>query len=312
MYLQAIVPTIKSRFVIVHYHIFKNGGTTIEHVLEREFSARLATLHGPDSDSVLDGDDLLEFLEKNPEIAAVSSHHLRYPKPRCRRIVFFDCCFLRDPIERLYSSYSHFRRSLAGDLYSRWARSCNPRDFAARMIEAAPHQISNVQVNQLVNAGAFTRPATERDFDQAIAIVKDMAIPGLVEMFEESLVAAEYFLGPAFPNLRLEYSPQNVSASPRAMQIRSANEWRGIWGSDLYERLLRMNAFDLELVRRARIEILRRLDSVPRLPEKLAEFRLRCGRLAPQPRAVAASAGIQGRAPGESRAAGPKPCPQIF
>ena len=281
MYLQAVVPTIRQRFVVVHYHIFKNGGTTIEHVLEREFPRRLATLHGSDSDSVLDGEDLLEFLKQNPEIAAISSHHLRYPKPKSRGMVFFDCCFLRDPIERLYSSYNHFRRSASADLYSRWARSYNPSDFAARLVEYAPHQIGNVQVHQLANAGAFTRPATERDFDQAVATVKDMAIPGLVEMFEESLVAAEYFLGPAFPNLRLEYLPQNVSASPRAMQVKSANDWRDIWGAELYERLMRMNALDVELIRRTRIEILRRLDSIPRLPEKLANFRSRCGRLAP-------------------------------
>lgn len=283
MHLQAIIPTINVRYVVVHYHIFKNGGTTIESVLDREFSGRFATLHGPRADCVLDRNDLLEFLEQNPGITAISSHHLRYPKPRSRRMVFFDCCFLRDPIERLYSCYKHFRRSISEDIHSRWARTSSPRDFAARLVDESPHLVSNVQVNLLVDGGAFVRPLGERDLDRAIAVIGDMAIPGLVEMFEESLAAAEYFLRPAFPGLRLEYLPQNVSASPGGLEGKPAREWSDVLGSDLYKRLLRMNALDLELVRRTRIEILRRLENIPRLPERLADFRLRCARLSAPP-----------------------------
>lgn len=284
MYLEAVIPQTSPRFIIVHYHIFKNGGTTIEHVLDREFSGRFATLHGHASDSVLDSKDLVQFLKQHPEIAAVSSHHLRYPKPRSRKTVFFDCCFLRDPIDRLYSSYKHFRRSASDDTYSRWARSCSPSEFAERLCDQYPHQVSNVQVNQLANAGNFMRPLNDRDLDQAVAVVRDMAIPGLVEMFEESMTIAEYFLSPAFPAIRLEYSPQNVSPSRCGLPVNAKNDWCDIWGSTLHARLLRLNALDLELIRRTRIEILRRLESMPRFPERLAEFRTRCARLSAQPR----------------------------
>jgi hypothetical protein len=41
-----------------------------------------------------------------------------------------------------------------------------------------------------------------------------------------------------------------------------------------------MNEMDLELVRRARWEIARRLERVPRAAEKLADLRARCARLA--------------------------------
>jgi hypothetical protein len=58
----------------------------------------------------------------------------------------------------------------------------------------APHQVSDVQVTQLARAGAFTRPANERDLEQAAAIVRQMAVPGLVEAFDDSLVGAEYYL----------------------------------------------------------------------------------------------------------------------
>jgi len=274
------VPVVRTRYVIVHYHIFKNGGSTIEHILERAFPGRFATVHGSDPDATLDAPLLVEFLRQNTGIAAVSSHHLRYPKPLSRQTVFFDWCFLRDPLARLYSTYNHLRRGDADSLCARWARSYNPRQFAMRLIDEAPHQVSEVQVTQLANAGAFTRPADERDLERATAVIREMAVPGLVEMFDESLVVAEHFLRPAFPNLRLEYIPQNVShAEPRA-PAESREYWEDLWGKELYERLLRMNEMDRELVRRAKLEILRRLDLVPRAAGKLVDLRSRCARLA--------------------------------
>ena len=78
MRLDVSVPVMQSRRVVVHYHIFKNGGTTIESILEREFSGRFATLHGNGSDAVLDARDLLEFLRRHPgklvELAALLGH----------------------------------------------------------------------------------------------------------------------------------------------------------------------------------------------------------------------------------------------
>jgi hypothetical protein len=103
-----------------------------------------------------------------------------------------------------------------------------------------------------------------------------MAIPGLVERFDESLVAAEYFLKPAFPRLRLDYRPQNVSR-PLGANSADRQEWlKHSWGSDLYATLTQLNQCDLELCRRAEREVTRRLGLVPAAEQRLAEFRTRC------------------------------------
>src|SRR5579864_6219024 len=193
------------RFVIVHYHIFKNAGSTIESILAREFPGRFASLHGPVPDMVLDGNHLAEFLEKNPTVAAVTSHHLCYPKPAIRHMVLFDCCFLRHPLDRVQSAYSYLRKTDTDDPLCRLAHRHSPADFVRSLLDHSPHLISDVQVHRLTNGGAFTRPASEMDLERATRVVLDMAIPGAVDMFDESLVAAEYFLNPAFPGIRLEY-----------------------------------------------------------------------------------------------------------
>jgi hypothetical protein len=78
----------RTRFVVVHYHIFKNGGSTIESILRREFGTGFTMLHGPGPNSILSGDDLGAFL-RDYEVSAISSHHLRYPLPALPCTVIF-------------------------------------------------------------------------------------------------------------------------------------------------------------------------------------------------------------------------------
>jgi hypothetical protein len=272
-----------SRFIFVHYHIFKNGGTTLESILRREFGAGFATVHGPDASSILDAKGLAKFLRLHPGISAISSHHLRYPKADVRGWVIFDCCFLRHPLERLVSLYNHFRRADSSDLLCLRARRETLQEFMKRLLDDSPNLVNDVQVTQLANAGAFARPAREQDLERAIQVFCDMAVPGVVELFDESLVGAEYFLKPAFPGLRLHHRPENVSepAPHRRQHNRRCTEETlvDLWGTRLYSDLLRLNQLDLELFRRAKIEILHRLFLVPNMNERLVEFKARSARL---------------------------------
>src|SRR5438067_225366 len=135
----------KARFVVVHYHIFKNAGTTVERVLEREFPGRFARLHGPTPDAVLDGEDLTAFLKDHPNVQAVTSHHLRYPAPVMRNVVVFDCCFLRHPLDRIDSMYNYFRKIDSTDPLSRNAHRHTAAEFVRQLVNSSPEQISNVQ-----------------------------------------------------------------------------------------------------------------------------------------------------------------------
>jgi len=283
MRLDATLTSTNPRFVIVHYHIFKNGGSTIEAILEREFGHRFATLHDTRASATLNGRHVVSFLRRHPHVSAISSHHLRYPKPSIPHTIVFDCCFLRHPLERLDSVYHYLRTIAPADAASERARRLSAREFLRQLANESPHMVNDVQVTQLACAGAFTRPAHAEDLERASAILSDMAIPGLVEMFDESLVAAEYFLQPAFPGVRLECVAKNVSR-PAGLGVSNAvgdgqQRLAEAWGGDLYEDLLRLNQLDLELFRRAQKEIVRRIALVPQSEQRLAEFRARCSKL---------------------------------
>lgn len=275
--MEITVRTPVSRFVLVHFHICKNAGTTVEWILRRQFAGGLATLHSSDASSTLDGYHLKEFLQQHSNVIAVSSHHLRYPKPDIPGMILFDCCFLRHPLDRLQSLYEHCRRACSDDWLSRLAQLEDSQGFMRTLVETAPHMVSNVQTLYLANGGAFTRPAAEWDFEKAVAVLCHMAFPGIVERFDESMVSAEYFLRPAFPKLRLEYVAQNVTRREDAAPGGAGkSQLISLWGRELYSQLTRLNDYDLKLWKRAADEIERRTLLIPRFSALLKEFRKRC------------------------------------
>jgi hypothetical protein len=268
-----IVPVPSARFVLLHYHIFKNAGTTIEYAMRRCFGKRFATLHGPNPNSNLSGEDVAAFLAGHPEIAAISSHHVKYPKPVAPGTVVFDVCVLREPLERLRSVYHHFRRTEPVDDLSARAKEMDLRSFLDLLIRQHPHMVNDVQVNTLANAAAYTRPPDSTDLAAGLRIVREMSVAGVVDLFDESLVAAEYFLCPAFPAIQLEYVSQNVGP-------KDVEPFRDAVGARIYEQLEKMNQLDGELVAQARAEVRRRFELVPDAPERLAAFRRRSAGLA--------------------------------
>ena len=79
------------RCVLLHYHFFKNAGTTIEEILAHSFGY-FARLDNPDRGQPISNAQLLDFLERNPLVQAVSSHHINYPVPQAAGFLFFDIC----------------------------------------------------------------------------------------------------------------------------------------------------------------------------------------------------------------------------
>lgn len=267
-----IVPVPSARFVLLHYHIFKNAGTTVEYAMRRCFGKRFATLHGPNPNSILTGEDVAAFLAGHPEIAAISSHHVRYPKPAAPGVIVFDVCVLREPLGRLRSVYQHFRRAEPVDDLSARAKEMDLRSFLDLLIRQHPHMVNDAQVNTLANAAAYTRPPDSTDLAAALRIVREMSVAGVMDLFDETLVAAEYFLCPAFPSIQLEYISQNVGP-------KDTEPFRDAVGAKVYEQLEKMNQLDTELVAQARAEVRRRFELVPDAQERLASFRRRCAGL---------------------------------
>jgi hypothetical protein len=68
------------RHVILHYHIFKNAGSTVRSILEQNFGPRFASVESEHPDDVVSHDALLRFLERQPTSVLSSEFELSVAK----------------------------------------------------------------------------------------------------------------------------------------------------------------------------------------------------------------------------------------
>ena len=151
--------------------------------------------------------------------------------------VFFDAIFLQHPLDRLRSMYEFLQRAGEngdGDPLPEHARRLDLGRFMELLLTHYPHVINDSQVNYLARGGQYTRPRSRADLEKAHRIVTDAAIPGVIEILDVSLKAAEYYLYPAFGRLKLEYTPQNVSPDrAESLDVRLRTYGTSVWPGDI-------------------------------------------------------------------------------
>jgi Sulfotransferase family len=258
------------RHVILHYHIFKNAGSTIYSILERNFGRRLASLESGHFNATVANEGLLAFLEKHPRLQAVSSHHLLPPRPVHQDFVFHDILFLRNPLARLSSMYSFYRRTDATDdpLIAQ-AKRRTTADFMQLLIQQYPRYVNNAQVNFL---SARNRMGHESPLETAFRVACEATVLGVTELFDLSAVLADRSLASRFEGINFGYVAQNVSSmAPRELDVH-LSQFREACGDDTYDQLVQSNSLDLTLLKLATEEIYRRFDAIPDHDERLQHF----------------------------------------
>jgi hypothetical protein len=270
------------RRVLVHYHVMKCAGTTIATILEREFGDACYHVHRPDPRGAVSADDLAAFLRATPQARAVTSHHLRYPVPR-EGAVIVDCCPVRRPLDRLESLYNFMSLDASQLLHP--LTSGGIAHFFTALAERYPDNLTNVQTAALGMRDRYRTPG-RRDLETAVRRVEESGFVVLVDRFDESMVVAEYFLGPSWPGLKFHYDDaRNTTRPVRYHMDERKQRFRERCGEDVYAMLEHHNELDEELCRAAGTELDRRISLVPSFASKLADFRARCAALGRNPHA---------------------------
>ncbi len=253
------VRRVHMRFVILHYHIFKNAGSTIEDILDHSFGDRFGQLETGVNGGLIANTELVRYLDARPGLCAFSSHQIRYPLPEAPGYLFFDICFLRDPIDRLRSFYDYFRqRPNPGDPISALANTSGSLgDFVAGMIRDHSLFVRNNQVNLLACGGDSDEP-DERDLSLAIHRMRAASFLGVVDRFGESVSVGAAALRTAFPGLDWARPAVNVSRGMEGTVAERVAELRNACDPEVYNELQRITALDRRLVESARDEVRRR------------------------------------------------------
>ena len=105
--------------IILHYLIFKNAGSPIDWILEKNFGKYALKFDDiTDPTSVLSTEQLL-ILNNYPNAKSISSHQFRtFPVAEDTDFQFLSIIFIRHPIDRALSICSYMKRTPGFDYYS--------------------------------------------------------------------------------------------------------------------------------------------------------------------------------------------------
>lgn len=241
---------MNNQHVLIHYHIFKNAGSSIDASLQHCFGDRWSTFEGPHAHAIQSSTKLGEFMAANSHLVAISSHLARPPLPhaKCLPIVF-----LRHPLLRAYSVYN-FTRADSSQPYSDVAQGLGFSDYVRWALSNEPGSIviRDYQVVHLSDASwrggdILKTVAGPSDLEQVCRLITDWGVTGVVEQFELSAKVFQATYGTQLPGL--EFPPRWENATNReAISLEErVDRIKRLLGETLYSRFMEVNQLDLAL-----------------------------------------------------------------
>jgi len=267
----------KRRAIIVHNHIFKNAGSSVDWALSRNFGEGFLD-HRDDLNMRRGAEYLGPFLQENGHILAVSSHHLTLPLPAVDNTVLLNLMMFRHPIERVSSVYHYERKqvtaSTSGAIH---ARELGLDDYIVwRMRPDVGRTIRNFHAARSlppIRPRQAISESMERDARNQLMTTPML---GLVENFDESMVLFEEVLSPYYPAIDLSYTRQNVNQDIQQSREDRIEAMRKVISDRTYQLLMENNAVDMRLYEFCQGMFDERVKKVIDFDRKLAGFRQRC------------------------------------
>ena len=265
--------------VLLHCHLFKNAGTTIDWALKRSLGCGFVN-HRRDRAMIKGGMRYVEkYLALRGYVMAVSSHHMPFdPVFESQRFRYWHIIMLRHPIARSASVYQYEKIQPPASLGARMAKKHDMRGyFQWRMQDDAPVVIRNFQTRYLAGRKHPARKLQDLDFDTALMRARlPNVLVGFVERFDESMVLFESILREHFRKLDLAHVKQNQNHTRPKDSIAYLRE---ALGETLFLKLNAENALDLRLYETLAAEFEARIGRIGDFQQRLEGFKNRCAPL---------------------------------
>lgn len=234
----------RPRPLVLHYHLFKNAGTSLDRTLRANFGATWDAYEGERRE--LRPAELREYLAGRPWIAALSSHKALLPAPDLPGVEVIPVIFLRHPLDRIRSIYEFERRQQADTDGALAAKRLDlPGYVSWRLDRKGDRAIADFQTYRLAQGGAGPDEAA-----QALDAVATLPFVGLVEAYDVSLQRLQALLAPHFPRINLAVFHVNVTEGERVPMDERLAQLEARLGEELYDRTVEANQLDLAVWRK--------------------------------------------------------------
>ncbi len=239
------------RSVLVHYHLFKNAGSSIDAMLRANFGERLAVLEGPQAWSRIHPPQLAEFIMAHPSLCAVTSHHACLPPPAIPGVSVVPILLLRHPLERVGSVYRFERRQPPVSPGAVFAAGHDFADYVRWRLDREAHgMIHNFHMQSLSrDAQGRARSPGPEAVDRAVEWLGRLPWFGIVEQYRRSVERLARRVRPRFPGFRPVIVHANLSPQRQPTLEQRIAAIREALGEPLFEELRSRNKLDLALYR---------------------------------------------------------------
>jgi hypothetical protein len=240
----------KARKVLIHYHLFKNAGTSVDAILHRNFGDRWIKEEFPPPRLVNHQEAIHRVILDNPDMVAVSSHTLALPAPEIDGVEIFPILFVRHPLDRLKSAYEFERKQEGANFGARLARENNFAGYIrGRLAVPRDRSCRNFHVQRLAMA-VPVQEGTERE--RALMALDRLPFVGLVDAFAASAEVLQERVRWMFPDFQSFESWEN-SGRPRERALEERlDAIRRELGEECFALVMEVNKDDVALYNSAR------------------------------------------------------------
>lgn len=242
----------EKRKVILHYHLFKNAGTSLDAAFKENFSeekGEWVTKEFP-ANPAQNQRQLRQWILDNPQAKCFSSHTALLPVPEFDDIEVLPVIFVRHPIDRIASAYSFEKKQGADTFGSVLARNTDLKGYIETRL-SLPHdrQCRNFHANRL--ASNFRHLTNEES--ASIKALEVLPFVGLVEKFDRSLqMLSEAMIEFGLEVLTFRALKQNVSQDGKLSIAEKLDELKAKLGVQFFEEISKQNQIDLEIYTRVK------------------------------------------------------------
>jgi hypothetical protein len=240
------------RPIVVHYHLFKNAGSSVDDALERAFGSQHGAIEGAKPWDVVSPLRLANYLIDHPHLRSISSHQARLPLPTVPGAKILPILFLRHPMDRFGSVYEYEKRQPADSISPSVAiaRNGDLRAFAEWTLSPEATSVTrNFQCAHVAGIDTDMRFASATEFHLKVALrrLQDLPVVGLVDRFDQSMQLFARLIHAHMPEFEAHYEVRNVSTNRSGTLAERTAAIAAQLGEVIYDRLCAANRLDMAL-----------------------------------------------------------------
>jgi hypothetical protein len=233
--------------IIIHYHIFKNAGTSVDRLLIQNFADKCSfkEFGGPTPVRAV---AVRQWIQANPDMVVFSSHTAVPPSPDIEGVEIFPISFVRHPIDRIASAYAFERKQGLDSFGSTVARNSSLAGYID--IHLSLGHNSQCRNFLLMHFATFAKKVSADLEHRAVHAVDTLPFIGVVEQYDASIERLGQWLRPHFPEFKPIVARLNVTRNPDSPLDEKLSQIRAEIGDECYTKVLEANKVDIMLYER--------------------------------------------------------------